>query len=232
MQVRWHGHSAFALFGANSVFIDPFVPKRVEDEFEEPFDYPAITALEADLVLVTHEHLDHNGSEAIIGRPFVLRGGCFETPVSEETGLRQRDTPVGEVTCIPSDHGEGRGPNTIFVFTMDNIRVCHFGDFGQPKLHAWQERAIGQTNLLFIPVGGRYTIDGRTAARIAKQLAPQLLIPMHYSTAKLGWNEIDSVRPFRKEFLSTDVVDLNNATFIPDEHVRPGEVTVLVPAVP
>jgi L-ascorbate metabolism protein UlaG (beta-lactamase superfamily) len=236
MHVRWYGHSAFALSGATSVFIDPFVPERVRAEFpRERFDYPAITGVEADLVLVTHEHIDHNGSEAITGKPFVVRGGCFETPVDEGIRLRHWDTPVGEVTGIPSDHGEGRGPNTIFAFTLDDVRVCHFGDFGQLELYPWQEQAIGRPDLLFIPVGGTYTIDGKTAARFAKQLAPQLVIPMHYRTSKVGWKDFDSRRAFIKEFASTATATakLDTPAFNPEKHVRgDGEVTVLVPAWP
>jgi L-ascorbate metabolism protein UlaG (beta-lactamase superfamily) len=232
MQVRWYGHSAFALSGVTSVFIDPFVPERVCAEFGERFDYPVIAGVEADLVLVTHEHIDHNGSEALNGKPFVVRGGCFETPVDEGIDLRHWDTPVGEVTGIPSDHGEGRGPNTIFAFTLGDVRVCHFGDFGQLELYPWQEQAIGRPDLLFIPVGGTYTIDGKTAARFAKQLAPQLVIPMHYRTPKVEWENFDSRRAFIKEFASTATAELDTPAFDPEKHVRGGEVTVLVPAWP
>jgi L-ascorbate metabolism protein UlaG (beta-lactamase superfamily) len=232
MQARWYGHSAFALSGATGVFIDPFVPERVRAEFGDPFDYPPITGVEPDLVLVSHEHIDHNGSEAISGTPFVLRGGCFETPVHEKTGLRRFETPVGEVTGISSDHGEGGGPNTIFAFTLDDLGICHFGDFGQQELHPWQKQAIGQPAMLFIPVGDHYTIDGKTAARITKQLVPQLVIPMHYRTPKAEWERFETAEAFLDELAFATTVKLDTPAFNPEEHIRSEELTVLVPALP
>jgi hypothetical protein len=125
------------------------------------------------------EHIDHNGSEALTGKPFVVRGGCFETPVDEKSGLRPyNNTRVGKVMGIPSDHGEGLGPTTIFAFALDRRPRLPLRRFGKPELHSWQEKAIGRLDLLFVPVGGIYTIDGRAAARIAQQLAPKWVIPI------------------------------------------------------
>jgi L-ascorbate metabolism protein UlaG (beta-lactamase superfamily) len=236
MLVRWYGHSAFALSGTTGVFIDPFVPEQVRATFDdEPFNYPPIKGVEPDLVLVTHEHVDHKGIETLIGNPQVVRGGDFDTPVEEKTGTRRFETPLGEVTGIPSDHGPSDGenrPNTIFVFDFDGIRVCHFGDFGQPELHAWQKRAIGRPTLLFIPVGGTYTIGGKTAARIAEQLAPRLVVPMHYRTAAVGWKTFATAKAFLDEFGPSTVVKLDTPVFNPENHIAGGELTVLVPAVP
>ena len=111
------------------------------------FDYPPIAGVEADLLLVTHEHMDHNGVEAIGGDPAILRStaGTLESP-------------LGEVIAIASEHdeqaGTERGPNTIFVFELDGLRVCHFGDFGQRALREEQAAAIGAVDLLILPVGG------------------------------------------------------------------------------
>jgi L-ascorbate metabolism protein UlaG (beta-lactamase superfamily) len=48
-----------------------------------------------------------------------------------------------------------RGPNTIFVFSLDGVRVVHVGDFGQSKLRDEQTEAIGTVDLLFIPYRDR-----------------------------------------------------------------------------
>ena len=74
MRIQWYGQSAFALSGADqSVFIDPFGDMSPMAGRGIQFDYPPIEGVEADLLLVTHEHLDHNGVEAIGGEPQVLR---------------------------------------------------------------------------------------------------------------------------------------------------------------
>jgi Beta-lactamase superfamily domain len=91
------------------------------------FEYLSIEGVDADLLLVTHEHLDHNGVETVGGDARILR--------STAGGL---DSPLGEVLAIASEHDEAagteRGPNTIFVRTLDDVRVAHFGDFGQRSL--------------------------------------------------------------------------------------------------
>jgi L-ascorbate metabolism protein UlaG (beta-lactamase superfamily) len=222
MQVRWYGHSAFALLGSRGVFLDPFADVG-EYEGGEGFNYPPIAGVEADLVLVTHDHFDHNGIKAVGGDPQVVRGiGRFQTPVGEVIGIASEHDDVG---------GSDRGSNTIFVFALDGLRICHFGDFGQAELRPDQERPIVGADLLFIPVGGEYTIDGKMAATITKQLAPRWAVPMHYRTAALHW-PVEPVDAFLAEFDPTSVVRLNTSEFTPQEHVRDPHTTVVVPAAP
>jgi L-ascorbate metabolism protein UlaG (beta-lactamase superfamily) len=181
MQIRWYGQSAYTLTGAtHTVAIDPFGDLGALMAGRRRFDYAPVPAHPADLLLVTHEHADHNAVEAITGSPQVIRStaGRFESP-------------IGEVVAISSEHdseaGTRRGPNTIFVFTLDGIRVCHFGDFGQIALRPEQRAAIGAIELLFIPVGGSATIGAAEAAEITATLAPRWVVPMHYRTAAIDF---------------------------------------------
>ena len=168
MRVEWHGQSAFALSGAEAkVFIDPFADMSMLEDRGMQFDYPPIEAKEVDLLLITHEHLDHNGVEAIGGEPTVLRSTAGTL-----------DSPIGAVSAIASEHdeeaGTQRGPNTIFVFELDGLRIAHFGDFGQAQLRPEQAAAIGALDLLFIPVGGGPTLGGAAAAEITPRTRPDL----------------------------------------------------------
>jgi L-ascorbate metabolism protein UlaG (beta-lactamase superfamily) len=146
------------------------------------FDYPPIEDVEADLLLVTHEHGDHNAVDVVGGAPHILRStaGTF-------------DSPVGEVIAVASEHddvaGTKRGPNTIFRFTLDGLRFCHFGDFGQAALRAEQKQAIGAVDVLFLPVGGGPTVGGESAAAIVRALRPRLVVPMHYGTDAVNFLE-------------------------------------------
>jgi L-ascorbate metabolism protein UlaG (beta-lactamase superfamily) len=183
MKLRWFGQSAFLLSGATRVAIDPFGDVRAHMAGRRRFDYPPVTGVEADLLLITHEHFDHNGAEGITGAPQVIRStaGTFESP-------------AGEVRAIASEHDEAagteRGPNTIFVFSLDGLRLCHFGDFGQTALRAEQRAAIGEVDVLMLPVGDRPpTVGGEAAAAIVRALAPRLVIPMHYRTDAVDFLE-------------------------------------------
>ena len=156
MRIQWYGQSAFDLAGR--VFIDPFGDVSLLASRGLQFDYPAIEGMEPELLLVTHEHRDHNGVEAIGGSPAVLRStaGTLESP-------------VGDVVAVASEHdevaGTQRGPNTIFVFTLDGLRIAHFGDFGQAALRDEQAAAIGDVDLAFVPVGDGPTDRRRPGAR-------------------------------------------------------------------
>lgn len=183
MHVEWHGQSAFTLTSPEAtVLIDPFADMGRLASRGMRFDYPPIEVGDVDLVLVTHEHLDHNGVEAIGGDPTVLRSTAGRL-----------DSPIGEVLAIASEHdavaGTERGPNTIFVFELDGLRVAHLGDFGQLELRPEQTKAIGPIDLLFVPVGGGPTIGGDTAAAIAERLAPRWVVPMHYRTRRIDFLE-------------------------------------------
>lgn len=175
MRIRWYGQSAFLLRGERSVFIDPFGAVAGLTARGLQFDYPPIEGVEADLLLVTHEHGDHNGVEVVGGSPQTLRSTAGTL-----------DSPIGEVIAVASEHdaaaGTKRGPNTIFRFALDGRRVCHFGDFGQAALRAEQQQAIGEVDVLFLPVGGGPTVGGEDAAAIVRAVRPRLVVPMHYRT--------------------------------------------------
>ena len=180
MRIRWYGQSAFLLTGTKRVFIDPFGDMRETARAHGlQFDYPAIDA-EADLLLVTHEHGDHNGVEAVGGDPLTIRStaGRFESPVGEVVGIASEHDDVA---------GTARGPNTIFCFELDGIRFCHVGDFGQAALRPEQREAIGEVDVLFIPAGGGPTVGGQSAADVVHALAPRVVVPMHYRTPQLNF---------------------------------------------
>jgi L-ascorbate metabolism protein UlaG (beta-lactamase superfamily) len=183
MRIRWYGQSAYTLTGAErTVTIDPFADMSGLLGGRLRFDYPPVPAHAADLLLVTHEHADHNGVDVVTGEPHVVRStaGRFETP-------------AGEVVAVASEHdaeaGTRRGPNTIFVFALDGVRVCHFGDFGQTALRPEQRAAIGAVDLLIVPVGGGPTIDAAQAADITRALGPRWVVPMHYRTEAIDFLE-------------------------------------------
>jgi L-ascorbate metabolism protein UlaG (beta-lactamase superfamily) len=183
MRIQWYGQSAFALEGPEGrVFIDPFGDMSGLAERGMTWEYPAIEGVTADLVLVTHEHRDHNVVEAIEGDPAVLRSTAGT-----------HASPVGEVIGVNSEHddvaGTSRGPNTIFVLTLDGLRVAHFGDFGQAALRDEQAAAIGTVDVLIVPAGGGPTVGAEGARAIVDRLGPRWVIPMHYRTPKISFLE-------------------------------------------
>jgi L-ascorbate metabolism protein UlaG (beta-lactamase superfamily) len=216
MVLRWFGQSAFLLSGSKRVLIDPFGP--LGDRLAErgiAFHHPPVEGVSADLVLVTHEHSDHNAVEAADGSPVVLRSTAGTL-----------DSPVGEIVAVASEHddkaGTERGANTIFCFTLDGLRFGHLGDFGQAALRPGQRDAIGQVDVLFVPVGGGPTIGGAAAAELVREIGPRVVVPMHYRNEGAGF--LDPPDAFlealgaRVERLDSSEVDLDSVL---DGHETP-----------
>ena len=183
MNVRWYGQSTFHLTAPEaSVAIDPFGDMSAAAAHGIEFNYPPVEGVTADLLLVTHEHLDHNAVEVIGGNPTVLRSTAGRL-----------ESPVGEVVAIASEHdeeaGTARGPNTIFVFELEGRRVAHFGDFGQRTLRDEQAALLDDLDLLIIPVGAGPTIGAQQAAEIVARLRPRWVVPMHYRTERISFLE-------------------------------------------
>lgn len=181
MNISWYGQSCFRLESkGTSVLIDPF---SKEIGLRAP-------RLNDNIILVTHEHYDHNNIESSSLEQFVIRGpGEYEKSGVHIEGFLSYHDKV---------EGKERGLNTIFLVRMEDMRLCHLGDFGQQKLNDEQVEAIGDVDILFIPVGGKYTIDGKEATDIVKQIEPKIIVPMHYKIGGLNI-DIDGPDKFLKE---------------------------------
>ena len=223
MRVSWHGQSAFTLDGdAATVFIDPFGDLSGDGWPGIEWGYPPIEApVGIDLLIVTHEHRDHNAVDVIDGEPTLVRSlaGTHESP-------------LGEVVAIASEHdgaaGTERGPNTIVVFDLDGLRIAHFGDFGQSALRPEQRAHLDGIDLLFVPVGGGPTIDGATAAGIAIELGASWVVPMHYRTERI--NFLEPVDDFIEAMPSAKRLD--SSSFDTAELEKGTEPTAIIPAAP
>jgi L-ascorbate metabolism protein UlaG (beta-lactamase superfamily) len=209
MRIRWFGQSSYLLTGSQTVFIDPFGDMSGMASRGIEWNYPPIAGVDAGTLLVTHEHGDHNAVEAIGGDPVVIRSraGRFESP-------------VGEVVGIASEHDDAagtlRGPNTIYCFTLDGVRVCHLGDFGQPALRPEQLAAIGEVDVLVVPAGSGPTIGGSAAAELVRAVRPRLVIPMHYRTEAISF--LDPPDAFL-DALGGDIRRLEESEIEVEEHL-------------
>ena len=220
MQVEWYGQSAFRLSdGKDTIFIDPFDVAFFAGR--RRWDYPAIAGVEAQLLLVTHEHGDHNAVDVIGGDPVILRSTAGTHP-----------SPIGEIIGIASEHdqmaGTQRGPNTIFAFTFGGRRIAHFGDFGQAALRPEQLAALGTVDVLFVPVGGGPTIGAEQASTIAAQLSAQIIVPMHYRTERIDF--LEPLDDFTAR--ATRVHRLDGSAFDLEAIDGDGLGVVVVPAAP
>lgn len=102
-----------------------------------------------------------------------------------------------------TNSGNQRGSNLIFIIETEGLRICHLGDLGHTLIQKQIEK-IGRVDILFIPVGGYYTINSNEAVQVITQLKPKYLIPMHYKTDYIGF-PISTVNDFLKHYSSCPV---------------------------
>jgi L-ascorbate metabolism protein UlaG (beta-lactamase superfamily) len=147
-------------------------------------------SLEADIVLSTHDHEDHNNIKGIKGSAFLITGpGEYEVKGVSVQGISSFHDNV---------EGKERGKNTIYTIEAEGIRVCHLGDLGQVELSSEQIDQIGNIDVLLVPVGGVYTIDAKGAAKIVSQIEPRMVVPMHYFLPNLRF-KLEKVDAFLRE---------------------------------
>lgn len=163
MEIRCLGHSCFQVKTKEvKVVFDPFNPALIGLPLKE---------IEADVVLVSHGHEDHNFLKAVGGSPFVVAGpGEYDVKGVKIIGLK---------SYHDGNMGKERGKNTIYNVEIESVSFAHLGDLGE-KLNERSLSEIGKVDVLFVPVGGVFTIDATQAAEVVSQLEPQIVIPMHY----------------------------------------------------
>ena len=213
MKLKWLGHAAFLITSEEGVKIvtDPFEPGIFGVNYgkmEEP----------ADIVVVSHEHSDHNYVKGVPGSPRVIRGtGAHQVKGVEFMGIASYHDDSG---------GSQRGPNNIFCFTVDGIKLCHLGDLGH-QLSDKQLAAIGEVDVLLTPMAGNFTLDAAGASRVIDQVKPRVVIPMHYQTDRCPTFPVSDVEPFLAGKTNVKRMDTSEVEFKRGQLPAATEIVVL-----
>lgn len=191
VRITWFGHSMFLIEDSQGIRI-------ITDPYQEYTGYTP-PKVAADIVTISHHHRDHDNISTIEGSPEVIESiGHFNIRGIVMEGISSFHDEV---------RGKKRGENIIFKYYVGGITIAHMGDFGQPITDE-QISALQGIEVLMIPVGGVYTINGKEAARDVKIIKPKIAIPMHYKTPHCAF-EIDTVEPFLEDM---DIVRRKGST--------------------
>lgn len=194
MRISWLGHACFMVeHEGYRLVIDPYC------------DVPgfADVSVEAEMALCSHDHFDHHYLDGVTLCP------GKECPFAVETVETFHDDRLGAL----------RGKNVIHILRAAGVSVVHLGDLGH-LLSDDQAAKLRGCDVLMIPVGGTYTVDGAAAAQIVRQLQPRVVIPMHYRGARFGFDNIHTVEPFVSHFAPETVCryDANTLELTADTH--------------
>ena len=222
VELTWWGHAMFALTASDGtrVLLDPYS--------EIGYQIPTAAELSAQVVTLSHDHPDHS-NVTLAGEATVLRGLTADGWASVDETFD--DTRIFSIDAF-HDNSEGseRGRDALFVIETAGLRIAHLGDIGQAELTLEQLDALGQIDVLLIPVGGVFTVDAAGATDIVGQIGPRIVVPMHYGTAVLAF-DLDPVEAFLE---GKDVREIASSTVGFDIDALPesgnAEIWVLEPA--
>ncbi len=191
-KLRWHGHACFEIQWGISLITDPHDGKSIGIKSPNA---------KADIILVSHDHFDHNkvGSVSSQNTKIVNKAGEHEVD-----GL----TIVGLPTYHDENHGSKRGENIVYKFDVEDVRFCHLGDLGHIPGPDTIEK-LGQVDVLFVPVGGVFTLDADNAWKTVKALSPKVVVPMHYRVGGLSLS-IQPLNPFIERTSEDAIVHVGN----------------------
>ena len=213
MKIKWYGHSAFQIITEKGtrIIIDPYE----SGSFSGALSYGQIED-EADIVLTSHDHADHNYVKDIKGKyDHINKAG-------------EREIKNIKIKAIPCFHdsagGKTRGSNLIFVITADGLNLVHMGDIGHPLDPALVKK-LGKVDILLLPVGGFFTVDAVIAQKIMHDIKPGITVPMHYKTQKCNF-PIAPVEEFTKN--QKNVRLLTESSVVIKKETLPREPEIIV----
>jgi L-ascorbate metabolism protein UlaG (beta-lactamase superfamily) len=179
LDVTWLGHGCFRMRGRNAAVVTDPYPPAIGLKLQR---------MDADLVTVSHEHDNHNYTQAV-REAYEIRGpGEYEV-----AGV----SVIGFPTYHDAEKGAKAGRNTVYLIEIDGVRVCHLGDLGH-RLDDTDAETVASVDVLLVPVGGRTAINAVQAAEVVRQLEPRYVVPMHYAIPGLKV-ELDPIDRFLKE---------------------------------
>jgi L-ascorbate metabolism protein UlaG (beta-lactamase superfamily) len=214
MNIEWYGHAAFKITTANGtrIIIDPY-----QSGFSDgALSYRTIDD-EADIVITSHNHGDHNYTKSIRGKyDHIKKQGSYEI---EDV----------KIETIPTFHdassGKERGDNLLTIISVDGIKLLHLGDLGH-DLDPEVLSKIGKVDVLLLPVGGFYTIDAQVATKVMNDIRPSITIPMHYKTEKCSF-PITTVAEFTRGKKNVQVLPKSEVKITVEALPKEPEIIVL-----
>jgi L-ascorbate metabolism protein UlaG (beta-lactamase superfamily) len=205
IKIAWYGQSMFLI-------VTPKGKRIVTDP--QNLEAYRVQPMKADLVLMSHFHNDHTAIEMIEDYKDTKKVRQYNAlkktgPNGLTVEWNKVDDKLGDVRffCVPTYHdqmsGLQRGKNGCWVLDIDGIRIVHLGDLGH-TLNRTQIKKFGKIDVLMVPVGGVYTLNGLDAFKVCQQLKPsRYIIPMHYGT--VVYDELLPLKYFTDECKENDV---------------------------
>jgi len=167
----YQGHGSFWLTSDDKtvIFIDPFIG--------EGYDIPA------DIILITHQHPDHNQIDLITQKP-----GCeiISNVEAMAGGKHNTFTILGiEIEAVEAGYNQGHAPDDSvgFIITIDGLKLYFCGDTSKtPQMETLKAREL---DYAFLCADGHYNMGLEEAAECASLIGAKHNVPVHLNPGEL-----------------------------------------------
>ena len=173
--------SAIKISSNKNIYFDPYLIKEKTSD--------------ADVIFITHEHYDHFDLESI------------NNIKKDDTIIVVPNSMINKVSSL-FEHNEilGVDPDkeyNIYDFKFKTVRAYNNQKQFHPKDNNWVGYLLYLDNLsyyimgdtddtidardvkcdiLFVPIGGTYTMDGKEGSILTNYIKPKYVVPIHYKT--------------------------------------------------
>ncbi|MFA6776036.1 MAG: MBL fold metallo-hydrolase [Sphaerochaetaceae bacterium] len=166
----YQGHGSYRITtnAGTVVYIDPFAGKGYDKK--------------ADLVLVTHEHYDHNNTALVTLKPAgkILR----ESDMLSDNIYRCETVKDVSVTAVPAYNAHhDRSECVGYIIGMDDITVYAAGDTS--RTDAMKRMRGLHLDWAILPIDGIYNMGPEEAAACARIIGAKHTIPVHMKPGNL-----------------------------------------------
>ena len=209
MDITWYGLSCFRISERARI-------TAITDPFSDSIGIPS-PKLKGEILTISHDGRGHNFAEAVKGEPHILTlPGEYEIGTVFVTGVAMHDAETGR-------------RNVAYLFDYDNLTVLHLGDLSHVPQQSDVE-ALGQVNVLLIPVGGGKGLKAEQATEVVALIEPYFVVPMHYEQPGLKIS-LDPVDKFLKAMGVSKAQELDTLKVTAADTPEQPQVVVLNPQV-
>lgn len=217
VKLTFNGHACVTLVASDgrTVVMDPYRSGAFGGKLSH-----APLCVPADVVTVTHYHIDHS----YVG-PELARADGQLPPIIDRSGTAAGFDFSVRMTYHDRVGGTRMGMTGMVSFEIDGLRVAHLGDIGC-DLSTEDVAALRPVDVLLWPVGGTYTLGPEDAPAVLAALEPTLAIPLHFEhpRCQLGMQPIEAL------FAYIDAYERPGVSSVDFAEGLPTGVLVLEPA--
>jgi L-ascorbate metabolism protein UlaG (beta-lactamase superfamily) len=208
-EITWLGHACFRIKGRDATIIT--------DPYDKSLGLGNLNQ-KAEIVTISHDNPHHNALAGVKGEPFTVQGpGEYEIKGVFVTGVW---------SFADSKESTTRKRNTIFLFQLDDVNVCHLGALGH-TLNSHQLEALGDVDVLMLPIDNT-ALTSSKLTEVISQIEPRIVIPMSYAGTK-GATEPGALEKFMKEQGIKEWTSQEKLTIKSSDPDGPLQVVVLEP---